>query len=189
MLNSIPCSFLDRDGVVIEDCHHLRDPNKVRLCPGSQELISKAFHYNIPVVIITNQSGISRGLFGWEHFEMVNKRLQDLLGAKSPLSAIYANGYGPDAPINSWRKPSPRMLFEASQDLNIDLGRSVLIGDRLSDLQAGAGAGLAALVHVLTGHGRESRDSVIKWSQDNSKIAFSIGSLAEANNMQFLSFK
>ena len=50
------------------------------------------------------------------------------------------------------------VLFEASQDLNIDLGRSVLIGDR-SDLQAGAGAGLAALVHVMTGHGRESQFS------------------------------
>ena len=89
--------------------------------------------------------------------------MQDLLGDDAPLYAIYANGYGPDAPAQSWRKPSPRMLEVASVDLNLDLNRSILIGDRLTDLQAGSRAGISKLFHVITGHGLSARPSVLEW--------------------------
>ena len=158
-----PALFLDRDGVVIEDCHYLSDPDHVRLCPGVRQLIGIAKHFGWPVVLITNQSGISRGFFEWYHFDMVNLRMQELLGVKAPFAAIYANGHGPDAPASSWRKPSPGMLLDAAEALNIDLQRSLLIGDRLSDLQAGAAAGLECLFHVLSGHGKGSRKSVLQW--------------------------
>ena len=115
-----PALFLDRDGVVIEDCHYLSDPGKVRLCLGSRDLIYQAYLQSIPVVLITNQSGIGRGFFEWSDFEKVNNRMQHLLGCSAPLSAIYANGYGPDAPYDSWRKPSPKMLVQAASDLNLD---------------------------------------------------------------------
>ncbi|QNJ30596.1 D-glycero-D-manno-heptose 1/7-bisphosphate phosphatase [Synechococcus sp. PROS-9-1] len=158
-----PALFLDRDGVVIEDCHYVCDPNKVRLCLGSRELIEQACRQGIPVVLVTNQSGISRGFFQWENFEAVNERMQELLGPDAPLSAIYANGYGPSGPVNSWRKPSPKMLLEAAMALNLDLNGSIMIGDRLSDLQAGAAAGVATVCHVLSGHGLSARNSVVKW--------------------------
>ena len=161
----IPALFLDRDGVVIEDCHHLSDPAQVRLCPGSRELIASAHSHGWPVVLITNQSGIARGFFEWNHVERVNQRMQELLGSEAPLAAIYANGHGPDAPASSWRKPSPQMLLEAATALNLDLQRSLLIGDRLSDLQAGAAAGLATLFHVLSGHGHNARASVVQWHE------------------------
>ena len=117
------------------------------------------------MVLITNQSGIARGLFQWRHFEMVNDRMQQLLGSDAPLAAIYANGHGPDAPANSWRKPSPQMLLQAATALNLDLQRSLLIGDRLSDLQAGAAAGVAMLFHVLSGHGHNARAAVLQWQK------------------------
>ena len=155
--------FLDRDGVLVEDCHYLSDPAKVDLCLGAKRLIEEANRHNIQVVLVTNQSGIARGYFQWNDYELVNQRMQQLLGTSAPLAAIYANGYGPDAPKHSWRKPNPEMLLQASKDLNIDLSVSMMIGDRLSDLQAGAAAGLAIVFHVLSGYGLDARASVIDW--------------------------
>jgi len=155
-----PALFLDRDGVVIKDCHHLSNPNQVTLLPGARELLRHANATGWPVVLITNQSGIARGLFDWNAYELVTNRLLELLGPDAALAAIYANGHGPDAPANSWRKPSPAMLLAAGQELNLDLSGSLLVGDRLSDLQAGAAAGLAWLGHVLSGHGQHERPRV-----------------------------
>lgn len=154
---------MDRDGVVIEDCHHLSDPDQVRLCRGARQLIAAAHSHRWPVVLITNQSGIARGFFGWDHVQQVNIRMQELLTNDAPLAAIYANGHGPDASPNSWRKPNPQMVLAASKALNLDIGRSLLIGDRLSDLQAGAAAGVAGLLHVLSGHGCDAHASVQRW--------------------------
>ena len=158
-----PALFLDRDGVLIEDRHDLRDPGQVELCPGALPLVTHANQQDSPVVVITNQSGIARGYFDWDAYERVTDRLLSLLGPNAPLAAIYANGHGPDAPSNSWRKPSPAMLLAASKELNLDLSRSLLIGDRLSDLEAGARAGLSWLVHVLSGHGAEERAAAEQW--------------------------
>ena len=158
-----PALFLDRDGVVIEDKHHLHKPDEVELCPGIIELLSHAKKSGWPAVLITNQSGIARGLFSWQDYEAVTQRLLELLGDASPLSAIYANGHGPDAAANSWRKPSPGMLLAAAAELNLDLARSLFVGDRLSDLQAGEQAGLCWVAHVSTGHGEQERERVFAW--------------------------
>ena len=166
-----PALFLDRDGVLIQDKHHLHDPDAVELCPGAKRLVETAHGMGWPVVLITNQSGIARGHFNWEAYEAVTERLQELLGPSAPLSAIYANGHGPDAPLNSWRKPSPAMLEAAASDLRLDLHRSLLVGDRLSDLQAGARAGLRWLAHVSTGHGEHERNAVVGWHQQLKAMA------------------
>ena len=160
-----PALFLDRDGVLIEDKHYICDPEDVQLCAGAINLLAQAKSNQWPVVVVTNQSGISRGLFDWNDYESVTQRLLHLLGPKIPLSAIYANGHGPNANLNSWRKPSPGMFLAAAKDLNIDLSRSILVGDRLTDLQAGASAGLPLLIHVLTGHGKEERTAVESWGK------------------------
>ena len=161
-----PALFLDRDGVVIEDKHHLSHPDEVELCPGIHKLLKHAQQSGWPVVVITNQSGIARGYFGWEAYDAVTRRLLRLLGDDA-LSGIYANGHGPDTAANSWRKPSPAMLNAAAADLNLDLQRSLLVGDRLSDLQAGARAGLRWVAHVCTGHGELERDQVVSWHKHN----------------------
>jgi len=160
-----PALFLDRDGVLIEDVHHLCDPGQVVLCPGSQELLKEANQYGWAVVVITNQSGIARGYFNWPAYERVTDQLLWLLGESAPLAGIYANGHGPDSPAGSWRKPSPAMLLEAALELNLDLNRSILVGDRQSDLEAGARARVQTLVHVMTGHGHKERAHVAAWGQ------------------------
>ena len=164
-----PALFLDRDGVVIEDRHHLCDPAAVELCPGAQNLLQQATKAGWPVVLVTNQSGIARGYFDWEAYELVTDRLLELLGAEAPVAAIYANGHGPGAPPHSWRKPSPAMLLAAATDLQLDLSRSLLVGDRLSDLQAGARAGLPWLAQVLSGHGQQERAAVQHWWAQTQK--------------------
>jgi len=161
--NPSPALFLDRDGVLIEDNHYVCRPENVSLCPGVGHFLSRAALSELPVVIVTNQSGISRGLFDWNAYVSVTKRMLELLGPAAPISAIYASGHGPEAASLSWRKPGPLMLLEASKDLNIDLGRSLIIGDRLTDLKAGAAAGLKFLAHVLTGYGHKERSSVLDW--------------------------
>ena len=163
-----PALFLDRDGVLIEDRHHLSDPAQVAICPGVENLLALAHQHNFAVVVVTNQSGIARGFFDWDAYERVTDRLLALLGPNAPITAIYANGHGPDAPSSSWRKPSPAMLQAAAADLNLDLSRSLLIGDRVSDLQAGARAGVPWLVHLLSGHGIEERAAVEEWGNQTS---------------------
>jgi D-glycero-D-manno-heptose 1,7-bisphosphate phosphatase len=113
--------------------------------------------------VITNQSGIARVHFDWGAFDAATERLQELLCPSAPLAAIYTNGHGPDAPPHSWRKPSPAMLQAASSDLGIDLHRSLLVGDRLSDLQAAARTRLRWLAHACTGHGERARSGVLEW--------------------------
>ena len=98
-----PALFLDRDGVLIEDRHHLCDPDQVELCAGAQSLLEHANQQGWPVVVITNQSGIARGYFDWDAYQRVTDRLLALLGHPAPIGAIYANGLGPDASANCWR--------------------------------------------------------------------------------------
>jgi HAD superfamily hydrolase (TIGR01662 family) len=128
-----PALFLDRDGVVIEDRHHLCDPAAVELCPGAQALLQQANQAGWPVVLVTNQSGIARGYFDWKAYEQVTDRLLELLGAEAPVASIYANGHGPGAPPHSWRKPRGqpqatviyehlKRIFERPEKTKIHLG-------------------------------------------------------------------
>ena len=168
-LVSTPALFVDRDGVLIEDRHYLADPRDVVLCAGVKDLLGAAFRLRLPVVVITNQSGITRGLFTWDVYECVTDRMLRLLGGLAPVSAIYASGHGPDTPDSTWRKPGPGMLQQAASDLNLSLEHSLLIGDRLTDLQAGEAAGLPWLLHVRSGHGLQERELVERWAHNLQK--------------------
>jgi HAD superfamily hydrolase (TIGR01662 family) len=107
----------------------------VVLCSGAKPLITAAHLAGWLVVVVTNQSGITRGFFDRESYERVSQRMRELLGPEAPLAAIDANGWGLVAPGGSWRKPNPGMVLDAAQTLHLDLNGSVLIGDRLSDLR------------------------------------------------------
>ena len=158
-----PAIFFDRDGVLIKDCHHIKDPEKVILLDGVTDLIKRANKNGWLIIIITNQSGISRGLFSWEDYEIVTNKMLKLIGKNLIVNAIYANGYCNNVNgVEEWRKPNPGMLFQAAIDLNIDLSKSILFGDRLSDLVAGKRAGLKEVFHLLTGHGKQDRINVIE---------------------------
>jgi len=128
-----PALFLALDGVLIADKHHLSVSNQVKICLGAQSLLKHAKQQSLPVVVITIQSGVARGYFSWDDYAQVTDHLLSILGPHAPIAAIYANSHGPNAPSSGWRKPSPAMLLTAAQNLNLDLIRSLLICDRLSD--------------------------------------------------------
>jgi D-glycero-D-manno-heptose 1,7-bisphosphate phosphatase len=157
--------FLDRDGTLIDDPGYIADPAKVRLLAGAAGALKRFRDAGCALVIVTNQSGIGRGLYSLADYEAVSARLRDLLAAEGvELDAELACAHAPEeGDACGWRKPSAGMILEAGRLLDLDLGRSVLAGDKLSDLQAAAAARLSRAVHVLTGHGRSERAAVLAW--------------------------
>ncbi|MBK5956886.1 hypothetical protein CCR97_01460 [Rhodoplanes elegans] len=155
-----PALFLDRDGVVVEETHYLSEPAKVRLLDGAARVIAWCNARGLPVVLVTNQAGIARGYFGWREFEAVQQEIvRRLVAAGARLDLVLACAFHDtgDAPYrvaeHPWRKPNPGMILAAAEMLAIDLPASAVIGDKVSDLEAGAAAGLARAVLVRTGHG------------------------------------
>ena len=181
-INKSAALFLDRDGVIIEDCHYIKDPDKVKLCIGAKKLIRFAFDKNIPVVIITNQSGISKKILTWQDYYSVTQAMLRNLGEPNPISAIYANSYINDSSKDNWRKPNPTMIFEALEDLNLKIENSILVGDRQSDILAGVKAGIKNLIHVKTGHGEKEREKLIK-NLGNNSINLNKSNLQYINNL------
>jgi len=152
--------FLDRDGVVVDEVHYLRDAQDVRLVVGAAAVIAQANRRGIAVVLVTNQAGIGRGIFDWPEFARVQERIvADLAAAGASLDAVYAcphhaKGRAPyDHPNHPARKPNPGMLKRAIEALCLDAGTSWIVGDRASDLESGRAAGLSGGLHVLTGYG------------------------------------
>lgn len=155
-----PALFLDRDGTLIEDPGYLSDPGDVRVLAGVSGALRRFREAGHALVIVTNQSGIGRGLYGWDDYEAVAARLRDLLAAEGIVpDAEYACGHGPDAGCD-WRKPAPGMILAAAGALGLDLGRSLLAGDKRLDIEAAVAAGLPRAAHVATGQGRQEREKL-----------------------------
>jgi D-glycero-D-manno-heptose 1,7-bisphosphate phosphatase len=145
-----PALFLDRDGTINVDTGYPDDPAKMVLRDGIVPVIAAANRGNIPVVIVTNQSGIARGYFGWKEFAAVNGRVLELLADGNAFvdmvlaCAYHDAGSGPLAVADHpMRKPNPGMLFEARKRLGVDLKRSLIVGDKPADMEAGQRAGLS----------------------------------------------
>ena len=158
-MNLRPAIFLDRDGVIIEDVKYLASPTQVRLIAGSADAIAELNRAGWPVVVVTNQSGVARGMFTLEGVHAVHRHLSDqLAGYGAKIEAYYFCPHYPTAEVPAYRtecscrKPKPGMLRQAAAELGLDLARSWMIGDRESDLAAGAAAG-ASTILVRTGHG------------------------------------
>jgi len=154
-----PAVFLDRDGVVIEDSHYLGDATHVRLVPGAAESIAALNRAGWVVVVVTNQSGVARGLFPLASVDEVHERIGALLRERgASIDAFQFCPHHPEAEIAQFRlecqcrKPKPGMLHRAGKERGLDLGASWMIGDRPSDLQAGAAAGCRTVL-VRTGYG------------------------------------
>lgn len=144
-----PALFIDRDGTIIADAHYLSDPARVRLLPGAAAAIARANAVGVPVVIVTNQSGIARGLITADQYEAVRARTDALLRALgSRVDATYHCPHWPDitGPCEC-RKPGLGMYRTAAAEMGLDLARSGYIGDRWRDVQpAMATGGIGILV-------------------------------------------
>jgi histidinol-phosphate phosphatase family protein len=131
-------AFLDRDGTIIRDTRYVRDPDDVELLPGVAAAIRRLNERAVPVIVVTNQSGIARGLLTEQDYERVRMRLDKLLAAEDArIDATYHCPHYPDVsgPCDC-RKPGPRLYRQAAREHGIDLTRSYYVGDRLSDVEA-----------------------------------------------------
>ena len=150
----IPGMFLDRDGVLIENAHYLARLSDIRLIPGAAAGIRRLNLAGVPVVVITNQSGVARGYFPESFVREAHAFLDDLLAREGArIDGWYYCPHHPDYGLDcECRKPKPGMLRTAAHELNLDLARSWLIGDNLTDCEAGTAAGCRTIL-VRTGHG------------------------------------
>lgn len=153
-----PGVFLDRDGTVIEDRHYLSDPAGARLLPGAGEAVARLNRAGLPVILVTNQSGIGRGYFSAEDFEAVQRRVVALLaGRGARVDAVYHCPHAPDDAC-ACRKPAPGLFLRASRELGIDLASSFFVGDRVRDVEPALEWGGSAILLDAGGASEEGRD-------------------------------
>lgn len=136
--------FLDRDGTIIEDEHYLRDPARVRLLAHAAEGMQMMQAVGFDLFLVTNQSGVARGYMTEQDVHAVNDELQRQLRERGVHFRDVR--YCPHLQGCSCRKPQPGMLLDLASRHGIDLSRSVMIGDKHADVQAGLNAGCYAIM-------------------------------------------
>jgi D-glycero-D-manno-heptose 1,7-bisphosphate phosphatase len=132
-----PALFLDRDGTINVDTIHVSRADNVRLIPGAAAAIARVNAAGIPVIVVSNQSGIGRGLFTVEEYEQVRARIDELLAAAGAhvLTTYYCPHSPEVAPACDCRKPGPGLYRQAAAEHGVDLAKSWYVGDRLRDIQ------------------------------------------------------
>lgn len=154
--------FFDRDGTLIESVHYLGDPGEVRTLPGAATALWKLRSAGFRCVVVTNQSAIGRGLVSEEQFRAVNDAMcRQLAEQGAVVDALYfcplVPSNGDRTTVEQWdRKPGPGMLLQAAEKLKLDLSRSWMVGDMVSDVLAGHNAGCAGSILI----GKKDKDEV-----------------------------
>jgi len=143
--------FLDRDGTINFDPGYIKNPDDVKILPGVSEGIRKLkVELGFKIVVVSNQAGVSKGLMTLEDVHAVNNRIQELLKKENAeIDAFYFCPFHPDyddEEKSKCRKPSPLMLLKAAEELDIDLTRSFMVGDRAGDIEAGLNAGVKSIL-------------------------------------------
>ncbi len=156
-----PAVFLDRDGVIIKNrSNYVRTWDNVEILPDVLPALARLKTRPYKIVIITNQSVVGRGLLSYRAAEKINQRLIDTIKkAGGRIDGIFMCPHKPDDNCEC-RKPRPGLIFQAADILTLDLKRSILIGDALTDLQAGLNAGVGKIALVLTGRGLQQAQSL-----------------------------
>jgi len=150
--------FLDRDGVINVDRHHVHRIEDFEFLPGIFELCAAAVERGFLLVVVTNQAGIGRGLYTESDFQRLTTWMVDAFQQRGiTIARVYHCPFHPTAGIGDYRresfdrKPNPGMLIKARDDLGLDLAGSVLIGDKDSDMAAGRAARVGRLLRLLPG--------------------------------------
>ena len=155
-----PAIFLDRDGVIIENrTNYVRSWDDVEIFPQALVALASLKDSLYKIIIITNQSPIGRGILTSDQVDDINRQLLREIGSVGGVvDGIYLCPHDPEDGCDC-RKPRPGLLLQASQEHKIDLEHSIMIGDALTDLQAGLAAGLGKVVLVRTGRGAQEEFS------------------------------
>lgn len=152
-------AFIDRDGVINEERNYVHRIEDFVLLPGVAQGLALLRDAGFRLIVVTNQAGIARGYYDQSAMDRLHDHLRDQLALQCvALDAIYFCPHHPSGSVKELafecdcRKPAPGMLLQATKDFDLDLSASVLIGDKLSDVQAGKRAGVGRAVIVESGH-------------------------------------
>ncbi len=178
-----PAVFLDRDGTLIREVGYLSRPEQVELLPGAIEGLQQLQQCGYALVIVSNQSGVARGYFPESAVHVVHHHLLDLLESRGiHITGVYYCPHHPEGSVKKYRKPcrcrkpEPGMVEQAVRDLALDLSRSVIIGDKASDIELGKRLNIKTVL-VLTGYGKET---LRKMTREHAKPDYVCHTLAEA---------
>jgi len=155
--------FLDRDGTIIADTDYPNDPDRVEFVPGTPDAL-RQIQKEFELIVISNQSGVGRGLITYGEFQQVHKRFIKLLKEeKIDIAGIYYCVHAPEDECDC-RKPSPKMILDAADQHDIDLSASIMIGDKMSDVIAGNRAGCRSV--LITSSKRVESDDIKEENAD-----------------------
>ena len=153
--------FLDRDQTLIEDPGYINHPDQVKLLEGVPEALIELKQMGYKLVVVSNQSGVARGIVTEQTLSQIHERLEQLLAQQgAALDKIYYCPDHPDGTVpmyqreSTWRKPQPGMLLTAAEDLDIDLTESWVVGDSSRDIDAGKSAGCKTILIQNASHRR-----------------------------------
>ncbi len=172
-----PAVFLDRDGTINEQMGYINHESRFQLLPGSAAAIKRLNEAEIPVVVVTNQSGLARGYFSEGLLDRVHERMAEELALQGAhIDAVYICPHHPEAKCDC-RKPLIGLFTRAAADMGLDLPKSYVVGDCWSDLKSAASCGATGIL-VLTGYGRgefeymgESQDVQPAWVAEDLRAA------------------
>jgi histidinol-phosphate phosphatase family protein len=147
--------FLDRDGTINDDPGYLSDPSQIKLLPRVSEALASLKKAGFKLIVVSNQSGVARGIVKEADLPKIHQELNRKLGEASAIDYFELCTHHPDSSCEC-RKPKPKLIQDAARKHGIDLLRSFMIGDKVSDIGAGRSAELKASILVRTGCGLES---------------------------------
>jgi D,D-heptose 1,7-bisphosphate phosphatase len=152
--------FLDRDGTLNEDPGYLNDPAKVHLLSGVGEALAALKKAGFLLVVISNQSGVGRGLIQKENLDQIHLKIAEFLGEWNVQIDHYELCFHRPEEDCACRKPKPQLIFNAAKTLGIDISQSYMVGDKVSDVLAGQAAGCKHSLLVRTGDGISSESQM-----------------------------
>lgn len=180
--------FLDRDGTIIEDCDGALKEENITFKRDLREFLLKALERRFIVIMITNQTAVSRGLTSYSNMKKINdlllNKIDCLVGSKV-FSKVFICPYHPDAQIKRfrkdsyYRKPKPGMLIKAKDKLNLDLKKSILVGDRVSDIVAGNIAGCKTVLLSGTENSTDMIKTDLNYSEKNTIPDYNVDKLCD----------
>ena len=184
MKNSQRTVFLDRDGTIIKEKDFIKDPQEIEFISGSIQAIKILKNLGYKIIVVSNQSGVGRGILTEEMVKKVNHFFMRKLAEKdAPVDAIYYCPHHPDQNCDC-RKPETGMLKKAAKDHKLNLEDAVVIGDKLTDVRLGKNIG-AKTILVLTGYGKSELKKISAGSieeNENDKPDFVAKNLLSAIN-------
>lgn len=180
-----PALFLDRDGVVNVDHGYVHRPADFEFLDGIFDLCRAAKAQGYWIFVVTNQAGIARGFYTEDDFHALTEWMRaEFKAAGAEIDAVYFSPYHPEHGIGDYkresecRKPGPGMFLQATREFEVDLARSVLVGDKISDIEAGLAAGVASNLLFTPAVGKQYEESQGQATAVITSLRDAIGYLA-----------